>query len=106
MNIPQTVKIGGLIYDVSLSNNLLRDSDAMGSSCGNSQSIVLDSTISKQMQESTFIHEIVHQLSYVHHLDLDEAATCRLESAIYAFIIDNPDVFEKGGQSDGKEKGD
>ena len=95
MNIPDKVKIGGLIYDVSSSDTLCRDNDALGSSSGNRQSILIDSTISNQLQESTFIHEVIHQLSFVHHLEIDEDGTARLESAIYAFIKDNPDIFKE-----------
>lgn len=93
MNIPNKVKIGGLEYNVSFADNLMRDNSANGQSCGNQQTILIDSSASNQLKESTFIHEILHQLSYVYHLDLDEDAVSRMEGAVYAFLKDNPDIL-------------
>lgn len=93
MNIPDKVKIGGLTYEVSTSDKLLRDSDAMGTSCGNIQSITIDRTVPKQLQETTFIHEVIHQISFVYNLNFEEHTTALLEAGIYAFIKDNPAIF-------------
>lgn len=93
MNIPDKVKIGGLAYEVSTSDTLMRDNEASGNSCGNTQSIMIDQTVSKQLQETTFLHEVIHQISFVYNLKFDEHTTALLEAGLYAFIMDNPAVF-------------
>lgn len=99
MNMPDKVQIGGLTYEVSTSDTLMRDNEASGNSCGNTQSITIDRTVSKQLQETTFLHEVIHQISYVYNLKFDEHTTALLEAGLYAFIKDNPALFVEGKDS-------
>lgn len=94
MNFPKTLKIGGFTYTVKLQSHLSRDSSALGKSCGNQQEIMLDDGLTDQLAQSTFVHEVLHQLSFVYDLKLDEDAVLRLEAAIFAFIRDNPDIYK------------
>lgn len=94
MKIPDKVKIGGLIYSVEEKENELRDGAQFGSSCGNTQQIVLEKSISKQLKEMVFIHEIIHQIDFVYNIGLEHQKVYQLEAGLYAFIKDNPGVFE------------
>jgi hypothetical protein len=94
MNIPKEIKIGGLIYNVLEEKNLLRDSSCSGRSCGNLQDIRIEEGISRQFKETTFIHEVLHQIDFVYNIGLEHQQIFQLEAGIYAFIKDNPDIFK------------
>lgn len=94
MKIPGKVKIGGLIFSVERIKNLVRDYNSFGESCGNSQEIRLDADMSEQLTESTFIHEVLHMLDFVYCIRMEHDQVRQLESAILAFIKDNPEIFK------------
>ena len=94
MNIPSQIKIGGLNYSVEFVKNLIRDRSASGQSCGNEQSITIDSSSSKQLQETTLVHEIIEQINFVYNTELEHHQICLLEAGLYAVMKDNPKVFE------------
>jgi hypothetical protein len=96
LNIPSTVKIGGIVYDLMFSNTAARDSNSLGSSCANSCEILIDSTAPKQNQESTLIHEIIEQINYRYELNLEHNKITTLETALYQVIKDNPGIFKDG----------
>lgn len=95
MNIPKAVKIAGCWYGCELNDNLCRDNSCIGMSCGNNQQIVIDGSIPKENQESTLIHEVLEQINYRYELDLEHRTITTLETALYAFIKDNPDIFKQ-----------
>ena len=95
MNIPSTVKIGGLLFTVKEKANEIRDNSRSGSSCGNTQQISIDKDISQQFKETTFIHEVLHQLDFVYNIGLEHQQIFQLEAGIYAFIKDNPNMFKE-----------
>ncbi len=94
MIIPEKVIIGGLEYVILEKNNELRDSARTGASCGNTQEIVIDKDISAQLKETTFIHEIIHQIDFVYNIGLEHQQVFQLEAGIYAFMKNNPDIFK------------
>lgn len=87
--IPETVVIGGHTYKIILQNNLARDNDSQGNSCGNNQTIKLDSSLPDTLKESTFVHEVLHQLDFIYHICLSHDQVYSLECAIYSFLSDN-----------------
>jgi len=95
MNIPDKVKIGGFRYSVSEIKNLARDRQRAGESCGNDQTITLEESNSQQSKESTFIHELFEQFNHVYSMGLKHQQIYQLETALYAFIKDNPGVFRE-----------
>jgi hypothetical protein len=94
MNIPEKIKIGGIIYNCNMSNTLTRDSAVLGTSCGNACEIVIDSTTQKQNQETTLLHEIIEQINFRYELKLEHNQITTLESALYQVIKDNPEIFK------------
>ncbi|APM40489.1 hypothetical protein BS101_18015 [Clostridium kluyveri] len=95
MNIPDKIKIGGMIFSVALIDNLMRDGSSSGRSCGNSQEIQIDKSASHQYKETTFIHEVLHQINFVYNIGLEHKQIYDLETAIYALVKDNPRVFNE-----------
>lgn len=95
MKIPEKVKIGGLKFTIQEKEHELRDKQCSGRSCGNTQQIVLDKGISKQFKETTFIHEVIHQIDFVYNIGLEHQQVFQLEAGIYAFIKDNPNLFKE-----------
>ncbi|WP_242951456.1 hypothetical protein [Clostridium kluyveri] len=95
LNIPGKIKIGGMIFSVALIDNLMRNGSSSGRSCGNSQEIQIDKSASRQYKETTFIHEVLHQINFVYNIGLEHKQIYDLEAGIYAFIKDNPSVFNE-----------
>jgi len=95
LNIPDRIKIGGMIFSVALIDNLMRDGSSSGRSCGNSQEIQIDKSASYQYKETTFIHEVLHQINFVYNVGLEHKQIYDLETAIYALVKDNPSVFNE-----------
>jgi len=87
------IKIGGCKYSVNFVDDLARDADAQGRSCGNALWIEVDSNLPKQNQESTIIHEILEQINYRYNIGLEHHQICLLETSIYQVIKDNWDTL-------------
>lgn len=96
LGIPVKVKIAGYTYTCDFSPILTRDSDSLGSSCGNSMKISIDSTVPRENQVSALLHEILEQLNWRYELKLEHRQITVLESAFYQVIQDNPDIFGPG----------
>ena len=93
LNIPAIVRIGGHDYYCGLEENLARDKECNGASCGNALRIVIDRSLPQQNRESVFIHEVLEQINYRFELNLPHEKITILETALYAFLQDNPEVF-------------
>ena len=87
--IPKKILVGGLLYEISYEENMLRDRSSYGQSSGNKQSIVLDPKVSQQLQETTFIHEVLHQIDFVYNIGLKHEDIYALEAGLYAFLKNN-----------------
>ncbi len=92
--IPETIKIGGHIYDCAASDKITRDSNSLGNSCGNALEIKIDSTIPHQNQQSTLLHEILEQISYRYELCLEHSKITVLETALFQVMQDNPEAMK------------
>jgi len=102
VNIPSTIKIGGMDYTVEEKENEVRDKGRSGYSNANNQSIVVDKDMPQQLKETTFIHEVLHQIDYVYNIELSHKQVYMLEAGIYAFIKNNPSILsnEEGNSND------
>jgi hypothetical protein len=58
------------------------------------QIILIDPTASMQARESTLIHEIIEALNYHLELGLEHKTVMQLETALYAVLKDNPNLFK------------
>lgn len=95
MKIPERVKIGGVTYDVLRKVERIKyGPDYIANIVYGSGSIELGKFDSEQMEQRTFLHEVIHgifnHLGYIKH---DEKRIDELANALYALIIDNPEIF-------------
>ena len=88
---PEKIKIFGHQYDVDYRE--LRGDDRLGESSNAQNRIVIDPWQAPSQQEDTFLHEMVHQISNVLGLKLDEGTVWRLAAGLHTIIVDNPQVF-------------
>ena len=96
MNIPKTVKIGGKVYDVEITNKFdLGNVNVSAEIIYTDLVIRISSNQAPGKMEADFIHELIHgifdHLGYKEH---DEKRVDELAQAIYMVIVDNPDVFD------------
>jgi hypothetical protein len=91
MKIPEKVKIGGLNYTVKL---LKMDTEAgqdaiIGQHDSGQIEIIIDNTVPKDKQESTFIHEILEAINHIYGLKLKHHTLDALEAGLYQVFKDN-----------------
>lgn len=94
MNIPKSIKIGGVTYAVEITNKLdLGNANYSGEIdyvnlviriCPNSQAKV----------EVDLMHELLHGIAdHLGYSDHDEKKIDELAHALYMVIVDNPELF-------------
>jgi hypothetical protein len=91
----KTINILGKTYTLHYKNNLARDHNAKGESCGNAQFINIDPTLCPDGQEETFIHEIIEQLNCNLDLGLNHQNISSIAIGLYQVFSANPDIFGK-----------
>lgn len=95
MNIPKTIKVGGVTYTVDYVDHLLMDTTEVFGICDIRESTIhLLSSLRPQQMEITFIHELIHAILNHCDLDQDEHAVEILAQALYMVIEDNPGIFK------------
>ena len=100
MNIPNKVKVGGAIYTVEQSDNILAEDTQQCKGLVNHDMHIINICTSVQdVQgcEQTFLHELVHAIVNDHGIEFncsnDESITEELAKGLHQVIIDNPDIF-------------
>ena len=104
MRIPEKIKIGGITYDVFVSEKIL---SLEGKICSGiihyeDAQIELNNGRSEQKIQETLWHEIIHGMSRDRGFNWgenDELYTEELGKSMNAFIKDNPELFKDGGQN-------
>lgn len=94
MRVPETLKIGGKTYTVEITDKL-----SLGS-VNYSGEILYDNLIiricpaAKAKMNADFVHEMIHGIySHLGYSEHDEKKIDELAQALYAVIVDNPDIF-------------
>ena len=100
MKIPNKVKIGNVVYDIKLSDEviLMDNKRAYGQIDFNFHTIKIDNSLQDiQGQEETFFHEVFHGIVHQRNFDYDktdeENITEELARGFHEFIKDNPLIF-------------
>lgn len=97
MNIPESVKILGLIYKVEQVECIdVKNEDTVGQADHNNLVIKLKSSLSSTQKENTLIHEIVHSILESlgdHELSDDEKFVYRFSSVLHQVLKDNESLF-------------
>lgn len=97
----ETVKIGGLVYEVSKESDLQGKTEEWGHIEYKKGKIVLDDSQSQQIEDQTLIHEITHGIlvesGYVNH---EEEQADRIGKILYQVLTDNDfSWLWKGGKN-------
>ena len=88
--IPNNIKIGWKKYDILIKPTALNSGEELyGQIDYNAQTITLREINKQDQNECTLIHEILHGISDMYGIDLDEETVTRLASALYILIKDN-----------------
>lgn len=99
MRIPDRVKIGGLTYTVTETPNITLGREYGGEIFYETLRINIR-PVGSGKKERIFLHEVLHgifdNLGYTDH---DEKKIDELAGALYALIVDNPDMFKDNQQS-------
>lgn len=88
MKIPKKIKIGGHWFNIIYNNGDtgFRDSGFKGSW---SNIIVLNNGLKQSKRESVLLHEIIHEISWQHDLDLKEEEVSTIAEGLYQVLVDN-----------------
>lgn len=97
MNIPQSVKIGGKVYQVEVTDKLVLGSANVSAEIDYTALVIRIHPNARGRMEADFWHEVVHgildHLGYSRH---NEKKVDELANALYMVIRDNPKIFAKG----------
>lgn len=96
MKIPKTVKVGGNIYTIEVTDNLnLGSSTVTGEIDYENLKIRLVPYTCEAKKQADFMHELIHAMAYNLGYRLhDEKEIDAFAQLLYAVIKDNPEVFK------------
>lgn len=90
MKIPASVKVGCYSYRVERPTRpLIEGSPVWGHYSNVHQRILVDESVSEDRAAVTLLHEALHAIDDLVHLDLTEEQVIRLAPALLAFLRDN-----------------
>lgn len=102
MKIPEKVKIGGLTYNVEITEKLDLGIANCSAEILYNDLIIRVTPQAKEKMEADFWHEIVHgilsQLGYKQH---DEKRVEEMAQSLYALVKDNPEMFNADTSTEG-----
>jgi hypothetical protein len=99
INLPSTLKVCGLIYEIIVDDNLSLDRGATGQHHAEQLTITIQTHgVNNQRVIQTFLHEIIHAIDE-HYLngDLQEGQVRSLASGFYQVLVDN-DLLKLGSE--------
>ena len=83
--IPRNCTIGGATYTIRRSN-LLEDNNMYGLTDHTKSTITLDSKLTEDLLQRTFIHEAIHQMDVVYDTHLRESQIKRLAYGVAELV--------------------
>lgn len=94
MKIPKKLKVGGLYYDVEITNKMYLGAANVSAEIMYDDLKIHIAPNPEQRMQADFVHEmlhaIYHNLGYREH---DEKKIDELAQALYAVFVDNPKMF-------------
>lgn len=96
MKIPKTLKIGGKVYAVEITDKLSLGSVNYSGEILYNDLVIRICPSAKAKMEADFVHEMVHGIfSHLGYCEHDEKKIEELAEALYAVFVDNPDMFNE-----------
>ena len=89
MKIPQTLKIGGINYQVIVENPRMHGCNGVGTNNDGVAIITISNTANRQVQESTLFHEMIEAINGTNDLQLSHQTISTLETSLYQILRDN-----------------
>ena len=99
MIIPKSITVNGFVWQVQFDGPLTDESNVYGSAHYKSQTIYIDPKVPRQKQEQTFLHELLHAVSWQSGLskrmqqakqtELEEEIITALSFGLYQALNDN-----------------
>lgn len=99
MKIPESVMINGFVWEVRFDRSVANEGNCFGSCHHSTQSIYLDPSTTRQKQEETFLHEVLHAVAWHSGLerrminakqnDLLEEIVTSLAGGLFQTLSDN-----------------
>lgn len=95
MQIPKSIKVGGITYQVKESERLSLGENYNAEIDYQKAVIEIQKSLEKQVAQRSFLHEVIHaiysELGYSEH---DEKQIDELAGAFFQLIVDNPAMFK------------
>lgn len=94
--IPDVIRIGPYVYDVTREHNLSSDNHVrlQGQARHLDKRIVLDDPMTAQQERVTLLHEVLHVIEYERNLDLSENCVDQLSVGLADALLRNPLLLE------------
>lgn len=92
--LPNNIRILGNTYKVIYQSESKTGNVNFGSHGGMYRTIWINTTLSHQCQESTFLHEIIEAINFHLNLELRHKTINQLEAALYQVLKDNKLEFK------------
>lgn len=93
MKIPKKLKVGGVVYNVNITDKLTLGHQFSGEILRSDRVINIRPIMGK---EETFIHEMVHAILYMGgYIDHDEQMVEAISQGLWAVITDNKEMFKE-----------
>lgn len=109
MNIPLenfSIKVGPFTYEVIYSDDVPNEGNAFGCTHSDHQKIFIHTKYPRQKQVQTFIHELLHAVTFVSGLvyrfdkkevdakPTEEDVVREMSIVLYQVLNDNPEIFK------------
>ena len=99
MNIPQSVKIGGKVYRVEITDKLTLGKANVTAEIDYTELVIRVHPNARGKMEADFWHELVHAiLDHLGYRNHNEKKVDEMANALYMVIRDNPKIFGKSEQ--------
>ena len=94
MTIPKTIKVGGTVYRICVTDQLYNHNECYGE-MNLADQIIRIRPCGEDTMCVTLMHEILHAVNYfLGYTEHNEKQIDELANAIYMVIKDNPKIFE------------
>ena len=102
MNIPESVKIGGITYKVEITDRLTTGTSS-DAEIAFDEAVIRLTPREPQYMCQVLLHEIVHAVyNFLGYSEHDEVKVDRIAQLAFSVIVDNPALFAEVAESEQK----